>query len=343
MSVSPPQRVSLSQRIQDTGSSVFRGLLRPSGYISPQKMLEVKPGQIFLALLAGSALLYHQGQEHHKPNGDRSAWFKRLVESAASYAVIDNTRGIYPLAGIGLAAYRAGQHPDLLTKIQEGIKTALVLGSGYLGVHFLGAGLSKAMDESAEYKIRRFLKQPEVRTEIAGMRQAAQPQIRRLGRKLETLSGKFDALQPLLKQRPESPEVRLLQKEILRLKAEIAEAMMQERLKRPLARLFKQTQPLEQLLMVLKTSEAAYVKISRKLNPIFGYVIGSSLLGIPLARWVNKQLEAKLPQLKKIHGPDLYDYYPKNPHPVGGSHGAGRHQAVDLPNLNAMGASGLIV
>src|SRR5690606_29298042 len=142
--------------LQNTGGVVQRAIT--SQRASSGKAIELSFRPLIPLILAGSALMYNQGQEMQKPGGgERNAWLTLLAESSLGTFILEKTSGVYPLLGIGLGAYRAGQQPNALTQIQAVVKTAIHLAMGYVGVNvFKGMSeMERQMDDLSLYRVLR--------------------------------------------------------------------------------------------------------------------------------------------------------------------------------------------
>jgi hypothetical protein len=85
----------------------------------------------------------------------------------------------------------------------------------------------------------------------------------------------------------------------------------------------------------ISTSQQAYVQLGRQITPACAFLLATTVVGYPLARWVCKKIDARWPELKKTKVPRLpkpsstlvgSSFEAFRPHSLSGSgHGGGGH------------------
>ena len=303
----PP--LQLGGVIRQSGRSLYKGLLgRSFSNVGAEKVIELKLGPIALAIAAATALIYKQGSESNKPGGgDKGFWKRVLAESGLGYFIVDNTKGIFPLWGLGISAFRAGQKNNLLEKAQAMVETATVMTLGYLGIH-LGASFSEAANELEEREMFKNLNSEPMEKWIQRLEKEADPQAKALGGALRSLKIKLGEQNQWVKKgaRQDWKAMRPLRKEVAGLKSEVYEGLtkLDEALVHPrglpVQKFFR---PFQEALL---SSQEAYIKLVRSLNPIFGYMITGLLIGAPVAAFLNKILAARKPEWRQMHTRDLF-------------------------------------
>jgi hypothetical protein len=285
--------------------------------------LSLKP--LIPMIIAGSALVYNQGHESTKPGGgEPGAWMRILAESGLAYAVLENTSGIYPLFGIGLAAYRAGKQSNAMDQVKAVINTAMTLFMGSVGVTFF-KGMSNMAAQMDDHRIFRLLHDQNAAGGAQGTH--IQDWMAHLGDEAENhhwnqesrqaFGGLHDTLQQLrdrLRQRypewlpqadrrpplhPDSQEFRDVSEHILKLKEDAAEhfAALGED---AFGRLGRDTQQAAKHLMsAIDHSQSTWTRMVRGMNPIFGYIIMGLMVGAPLAKWINSGIGRRRPDLQQ--------------------------------------------
>ncbi len=297
---STASRSKMRDVLLDAGGHVYtfflnRRIYRPG----VEKAIELKALPLLPLILATSVILYHKGMQAQKakPGGSR----RMLLESGLSYAVVEGTRGVYPLWGLGLAAYRAGRKKTALEALQVGVNTAVTLVMGYLGL-LMFKGMTNASLEFENNLFSRHLKHEGIQGWMQRLSQHPDTEVQKLGNTLLELHKGLQAQNRLYQKgmKPHWKEMQPLLKQVAELKTEAQSQLstVSDALIRPKGL----TTP--KLYMALKEllseSQRGYIKISRVLNPLCGYVLVGLMAGSGLAAYLNKQLANRYPQLKKF-------------------------------------------
>lgn len=341
--VSSTTRFSVPNLLRRSGREVYRGLFsQPFSHLSSEKIVSIKYPPIILALMAGMGLIYSHGSEMAKPDGDRQGWLKSLIEAAASYGLVDNFGGVYPLWGMGVSAYRAGQKSTTLEKIQEGVKSAVVMSLGYLGIH-LGASFSDAATEIEERKMHELLAHPSIEQWLNSDRiknspdetvQALAGHLREMREKTtRTYENHFTVNRNLAK---------TMKKEMADLSLAIHGNL--QRVDRaaflPIGK--EAALRFDKFSKVLEYSQQGYIQLTRRLNPIFGYLMAGLVVGAPVASLLNQQIDKRFPKLSTMHVPPaMQSHLTKNINLSGGGHHGSPSEALPwvLPALGKEPAS----
>ena len=308
---------------------LHHSVLGQSGrYLSKNKAVQIQLGQLALPLIAGLALLYTQGREAMQPNGDRRHWFKAMAEAVGGFTMINHASGLFPLYAMAIGAYRSGQQPDKLSKAQEWVKTGIIALLAW----------SEAADKIDEMDLRKLLeKNTGIERSMAGItasstgnktaEELADEALVKLRDTLKTLrrssirtgantDTSAQTREALAKAKTELLEhLRTLEKHAP------SEKGLIDSLEKTLSRHFgakskvpaRLAEQLNLLGTAVRSSEEGYIKLVRRMNPIFGYLIMGSLVGIPLAKKANQWLEQRFPQWRQKSGPQFFNPYPKNP------------------------------
>lgn len=327
---------------------------------SSNKALALDFRPLLPMIIAGSALLYNQGQEANKPGGgEGNAWLRLLTESGLAYLLLENTTGVYPLLGVGLAAYRAGQQTTALDQIKAVINTAATMFLGSLGVTFF-KGMSNTasqMDDEAilrrlhdrtalgapagthiqdwlahlDHQARDDYWQDDTKQAFQELHHHLQQLKEKLGRLYPNwLRGVDPAAPPGRPIAPDSEEYHQLANEILHAKTE---AMKKFDMLGKWAfdgegashRVVSDTQQAARKLMsTIEYSQSSWTRFVRALNPVFGYLImglmiGGSVLAPRVSSWVGHR-HSDLQQ--KQFQPTLFPQDSRLISPSGGGHGS---------------------
>ena len=347
----------------------YHSVFRQSGrYLNRSKAVQIQLGQLFLPLIAGCALLYTQGREAVKAKGgDPKHWLKILTEGTLGYLLIDHTKGLFPLYGLSLGAYRAGKQPDKLSQAQELVKTAIVTAMGYAGVQ-IGTAWSEAADKIDENELRKLLNQhpkleqsiprttPHYQTGKTGGEKPPQAladeAMAGVKTALSTLRKSLNDLQALKGKTPEA--IKQLNEDAAKARNDLlthfdtlhgydggSDNSLVKPLEKLLGRHFSARSQMPRVLaghldlvsLAVRNTQEGYIHIARRLNPIFGYIIAGSLVGIPLAKRANAWLEKRFPAWKGQPGPQFFSDSSANPagHP-------NRHASKNSPLADIIGA-----
>lgn len=297
-------------------ASGMQRVLRGQPTAATAKALEISFRPLLPLIVAGAGLLYNQGRETAKGReGEHHAWLRVLTESTLAYALLANTSGLYPLAGIALACYRAGQQNNRLDAIKAYVNTAMTMTLGYAGVKLftLMAKADAAMDNEMIFNALKPKgnqsagEQRMIQNWLMHLNGHNDESVRTLGRNLRDLSEELDKnIQNinLAKKEGKTPAVlaesERIGERLKQLKAEAVENF---------SKVKKQAlEPLESgahrkmatnLMSHLEYSQNGLVKGLRAVNPIFGYIITGLMLGAPAAAFVNRQIEKRKPQLRQ--------------------------------------------
>ncbi len=298
-------------------TSVANGLqrvVRGQPKVATAKAIELNFRPLIPLILAGSGLIYNQGRENNKKDGDPTTWLKVLAESGAAYTVLANTSGVYPLAGIALAAYRAGKEPNALEQVKACVNTVVTMSMGYLGVKVFKtmSNADVALDNEMLLKALNPGEHP------TGDRQIVQSWLQKLtghsDPKLKTLGGILSDLGntleengrnlDLLKSEGKTDAVleasQRITERLSTLKTQVAETFGQ--LEKPaLEQLENESSRkiIKNLMSSVNYSQSAFIKGIRAMNPIFGYILSGLMLGTPIAFGINSWLDRRYPQLKE--------------------------------------------
>jgi len=263
-------------------------------------------------IVAGGAMLYHQGNEATKPNGgDKNAWLNILLESAIGTWVLKNTTGLYPLFGLGLAAYRSGQKHTAQEKVQAMVNTGICMLLGWAGVH-LFESFAEAGRANDDHIIKNALK-GEGKHE-AKFKKWVDTHLTNLATSNEDAKGLKDALAELgttykdqdalyaktgkYGGKPEWEVLEPFRNKIMELKSNIA-----ERVEKIGAELFSTVEyenksAVRAALAKIEDSQSSFTRFNRAMNPIYGYIITGLVIGTPLAKWISSKIGEKRPDLK---------------------------------------------
>lgn len=305
--------VGVAKNLASGMQRVLRGQPAPA----TTKAIEISFRPLLPLILAGAGLLYNQGRETAKGReGEHQAWLRILAESTLAYAVLANTSGLYPLAGIALACYRAGQQNNRLDAIKAYVNTAITMTMGYAGVKLFklmanaDAGIDNEMILNAlkpqdgklggdSHKVQGWLNQ------LVGHEDES---VRTLGRNLQDLSdelGKNVDNIKASKKHGNSPavleEAERIGERLKQLKTEATEnfAKVKKQALQPLES-ESQRKMATNLMSHIEYSQSGLVKGLRAMNPIFGYIIAGLMVGTPVAAFVNRQIEKRKPELRQV-------------------------------------------
>lgn len=334
-------RHTLPDKFTQVGRSVYGKL--NAGQLNSRSAVAVPLTPLLPLIVAGGALLYHQGNEASKPHGgDKNAWLNILTESALGYFVLKYTTGIYPLFGLGLAAYRSGQKHTAQEKVQAMVDTAVCLLMGWVGVHLFEsfAEAGRANDDHIiknallgkgkhEAKFKQWIdthlnKMATQDEEAKGLKTSLAELKSTLLQKdaLYDKKGKYGG-------KPEWEVVEPFRDKVMALKSEVT-----ERVEQLGSKLFSNVEAeskpaVRAALAKIEDSQSAFTRFNRAMNPIYGYIIVGLIIGSPLAQWISSKIGSKRPDLKskQFHG-TLFPQQNRilssstGEHGGGGSHGA---------------------
>lgn len=347
MSVNQAAGFSLKGAIRNSGRVFYKNALgRRLSQAGAEKAIELRIGPLVPMIATAAALLYHQGMQETSPHGDPGSWKRMLAESALGTLVIENTKGIYPIWGGLLSAYRAGQKQKALDKIHAVVNTVTTLITGFMGVH-LFAGFSEMANEIEDKDIHRYLDRPGMKGWANHLAASPDAEVSGLGQALNTLRQRIAVHHAMIGQGSHSDwdGMKAVSSEISELKAEVASkfATLEEKAVKPLG--FEKAKVYEAFREALAGSQDSYIRLVRSMNPFFGYIIVGLMAGTAIASFANKKIDAYLkqrfPNIDKMKFRQLFDkdvtLMPPQPaaaHGASGGHGAGGgHDYITSPTL----------
>ncbi len=300
-----------------------------------EKAIELKLVPLLPLVLAVSCLLYEHGleqtrtQAHYGPDGSSSQgrrWHDILTKSAVASLIIEHTKSVYPLVGLLYAAYKTGQAPTTMQKLQAAVAIASTLSFGFLGFHFLKHFSLHVLD-GEDQDIAKALKHPQLRPWLEGLNRGYyHGDARALGDALMALETLYDE-KTLLKA---NPQLSPLDEKLQGLRTKIAE--MKTQAYRSLENiewvakdrqnwglgLIRDVLPASDspasavykgLREVLSESQSGILKLARVLNPWSGFILGGMLLGGLFARGFNRLLNRTHPEWhQEAAQRSLFDY-----------------------------------
>lgn len=296
-------------------ASGFQRILRGQPTPATSKAVELSFRPLLPLILAGAGLLYNQGRETAKgQGGENHAWLRVMAESSLAYAVLANTSGIYPLFGIALAAYRAGQERTGLDQVKALVNTAVTLSLGYAGVRVfkLMSNVDAELDNEMILKSLKAGDKPNgegqmVKDWVKRLVGHDDENVRNFGKNLEDLGEELTKNVKNIQQAKtegHSPAVLEAAKEIgerlQHLKAEAAEnfGKVKQQALEPLENETKRKMATN-LMSHIQYSQSGFVKALRAMNPIFGYMIAGLMVGAPIAGLFNRLIDSRYPTLKQ--------------------------------------------
>lgn len=309
----------VKEATRTAGQSLYRVFLRGNAPAASNKAVELSFRPLLPLILAGSGLLYNQGRENtSKHGGDSNAWLKMLMESGLAYAVLTTTRGVYPLFGLALAAYRSGQKPNALEQIKATVNTAVTLFMGYLGVNFF-KGISEADTRFDNEMIYKTLK-PKGKTEtlngdrlkvnhwIENLKKHDHDEVRGLGQVLSELGDKLQENvdqvvnlknEAIPDKAPIHEALERIQNELTELKTKVSNQFGQIEKEAMQTAAQDSGKAVHNLMSNIRYAQSGFIKATRTMNPVFGYIITGLILGTPIAAGINHLIEKRYPSLKQ--------------------------------------------
>ena len=324
----------MAQSMRGVQRQVTHSLGSSQQMIRSSQELEVSLKHLPLALTTAASMLYIQGRESVKALGDPLRATKQLAEAAVIYGLMVHTHGVLPLALLGTVAYRAGQQPTSEGKVSTAINAASGLGMSYVGAL---AGLHYAMQttENQAHQTLTMLKDDSlmkafdprqlkellhtealkgedpkaVIRQFAAVRRVADKTIRELTEALPYLKApnsiavyakyrsQIAATLVRMSEALDSPVVRqALQgahdviSEDLTLNAD--DAVLQARK--------TMTHQAQGLIHRLTLPQRGYMRHLNAAGPVFGAMLASIALGVPLAKFLHGAVKIFVPGLNKI-------------------------------------------
>ncbi len=251
--------------------------------------------ELGLALPLGITFLYELGEAKrlgHEQTGKN--WLYALGEGGLTQAIVQTTRGVYPILGLGWIAYNVGLAKNRLEKLKAGVSTAVSMALGYLGL-YVGMGFNNTLryfdakrlmgsQDSVLYKLINHLP-PNALDAHPDLKQA----IDTLHTASQKMTALFEASTPYTDQEIKETIAAFeeAQGKVLAKIGDLSE--------RQLCRLLPEAKGgLEKLAAELEPLQI--YQGFRQLNPLFGYLMAIGFIGIPLAKILTGALVPKAPQ-----------------------------------------------
>jgi hypothetical protein len=309
----------------------------PSGVINSEKVLEVKMFPLLLPMLVGALFIYARGEDKRDKdvNSDKR-WLTWGLEALAATFLINNTTGLYPMVTGGKALYEAGQEKTALGKIKALVSNAIMFSLGFLAVP-IGTGFF--VEPSIEGEERGIAKQLSEKGLIDGFKGHSDKAHQELGGVFEELNQALQKAVNLRQKNAPIEDIRAVKGVIAQLKEKAYKTLFPMMENGSLNKVFPSRSALAEKLGVLvdhiSTSQQAYVQLGRQITPACAFLLATTVVGYPLARWVCKKIDARWPELKKTKVPRLpkpsstlvgSSFEAFRPHSLSGSgHGGGGH------------------
>ncbi|MGE0199666.1 MAG: hypothetical protein AB7P76_01720 [Candidatus Melainabacteria bacterium] len=271
--------------------------------------IDIQP--LVLGLTLGGAVLYRMGQGTHDPNATRRGDLLQFLRAGVIYLLADNTKHILPLAAAGEGMYQAGKQQDGLSKLQAFTNSLVTVGLGYLGVS-IGQTFSEISRDAEERTLLRFLDQEKTPAKAFLQRIKTHPANtdgQKLHQAMDNLREHLTTLQEqiigkdtvmvegeLLSERKATA---LFRKHLDPIRAEVLEGLNADSVKAMMNHLSRdEQQAIRNLRQMLSRSGQGYIRFVRAANPIFLSIILGSMVGIPVAYFINQQLARLFPGLR---------------------------------------------
>ncbi|HEY9687095.1 MAG TPA: hypothetical protein V6C52_08990 [Coleofasciculaceae cyanobacterium] len=306
--------------LHDVGGSLYRGIvLGPRSSARSIKAFEVPLVPLLPLALAISSLVYQQGVEAIKPGGDPKAWQKLLLQTGIGSLLLEHTKNVFPLWGLGISAYHAGRAPNMMEKLHSLVTTVLTLGFGYSGYH-LTKGFSLEAQQGENREILELLGDARLKPWIAGLKKNySVPGAYNLAQRLESLEKMLREEQRLVtvdKLNPLDEQLKTMRQQLQDLKLDVLEHIQAVETGMKGGRIIAaekflpQSKPArllyEGLREALHDSTSAAGRITRLLNPAAGFILGGLLLGGMAAKSINLWLDQRYPHLKRQRPTDIF-------------------------------------
>jgi hypothetical protein len=306
--------------LHDVGGSLYRGLVvGPRSSARSIKAFEVPLVPLLPLALAISSLVYQQGVEAIKPEGDPKAWQKLLLQTGIGSLLLEHTKNVFPLWGLGITAYHAGRAPTMMEKLHSLVTTVLTLGFGYSGYH-LTKGFSLEAQQGENREILEFLDNAQLKPWIAGLKKNyAVSGSYSLAQRLESLEKMLREEQRLVtveKLNPLDEQLKTMRQQLQDLKLDVLEhlhtieAGMKEGRMSAAEKFLPRSKPArllyDGLCQALRDSTSWAARLTRVLNPAAGFILGGLLLGGMAAKSVNLWLDRRYPNLKRQRPADIF-------------------------------------
>lgn len=354
---SPLVGPGMAYTVRKTANKVFTLFNAPSGVVNTQKLINLRTFPLMLPLMAMGLIVHSKAQENAENKyGPKREWLKIIAESTLATFLINATTGVYPLLCFGKGVYEAGESKDVLGKLQAIAKNMVIFLAGFIGVQGATGFFVEGPIEMEEGEMRRFLSTPKL---LDRLTDTANPkEVRELGNALKELLTKLNTLDQ--KYQPnaniELSEIKLLKQELVALKEKawglFTPLKASDTLKKLFPRSLDLTTPFNQFIYRLESSQQGYIQLARQITPVCSFLIATSLVGIPIAKWVCHKMEEWFPQLRKQDFPEIEvpedPLIPSGMHPFKifstlGGHGGGHHPGDSGPfsyNISGHGGGG---
>lgn len=298
-------------------------LTGPRGSASMERAIELRLTPLLPLALAISAILWQQGSELTKGGGDRKAWQKLLLQSGLGALLLEHTRSVYPVWGMGVGAFQAGKAPNTLEKAHSLASTAFSILCGWAGFHLM-KGFSMEGQQKENQQIRETLEESKIKSWIAHLkRPGTVPGGQELAQRLEFMQRMLQEEQEMVKNQvnPMHREIKLLRKDLMTLKTETLERILAVEREIEEGRMAwsrflpdsadKNVQKLYNTLRnTMRDSTNGFVRFTRAITPVAGFILGGMLLGGIAADRFNDFLTRRFPHWSKTNklGDMFYDH-----------------------------------
>jgi hypothetical protein len=237
--------------------------------------------QIRLALPVLYAFLYRAGQavrtgEEEIPHKLMNA----LVEGGITYGIIRYTKGLYPLLGLGWAVFEMGKEETPVNKIKAGLKAAILFPLGYLGINSAVSYTEKLHYWQAQTMLPQLGELKHALTNATSLPAAE------LLPHVDVLAANHRQLVRLFEIGATSS--RTISKVVDAIGA--AEGALMEKIAdlNPVSLDKPVTEALH--TMTLSIADFSHYRLFRVANPILGYLLATSIIGIPLFKVLLNKL-----------------------------------------------------
>ncbi len=273
-----------------------------------QKPIQFELKPMILGLLSGGALLYQYAQENAFPSADPGRGLRYTATSFGAWAVAQLSKGVYPVWMLGQSIYTAGKESDAMNKLQAVVKTVTTMSLGYAGV-MMGQLFTDANYKADENAIRHWLTQDTVQEFRDILKQGSEPVYKDLEAVFQAILDKQNHLSDNIIHKGtdavfngevmnEPQAATMARKEISQLRSQAVQLMDSPQVQSLLESTDRlKRQPVANLLQIMRRSEQGYIKLIKMLNPVFMHSILAFMVGIPLSRAINTQLEQRFPNL----------------------------------------------
>lgn len=281
--------------VQEAGQALARGIRQRVAFQPESKVSMVAMAPL---VLTSAVILYNQGVQksaaEHGRGGDPKVWKRVLLEAGLGGWLADTISGAYTLLGVTLGAFRAGQEDTLPGKIRAIVNTGSTLFLGWLGVN-LFSGISMAAQEFDDQHILKGLNHSQLKPWLDSVLRAAQPEL------AAALSDLRDIITQKGAGKPSDRNRRQLLERLQAGKSAVVEHLQASGRLLPVPQDALLQREWCRLTDWIVFSDSAFTRFRRYANPMCGYILMGLLLGAPLARFLNRHIDALLDKL----APDL--------------------------------------